>query len=155
MFIKIAGGEVIPEIALPPSATVLQLKERIKEVLDVEVDRQTLQFCPSTLENHRSLESYGFEHDGLVMLDLEVAPSPGQPKFRVAVRSASMEDHFRVTETQNVEDLKSEISRRWGIPPQMLTLFRLSKKMEDNHLLSKYYVSRHSEVKVEITIEPR
>lgn len=154
MRIKIAGGEVIPEIAIPPSATVLELKERIKEVLDVEVDRQTLQFCHLKLENHRSIESYG-SAGSLSMLEMEVTPLPGQPKFRIAVKSAFKEDVFMVRETQKVADLESQISQSWGILPESLTLFRLSEKMERYHPLSAYYVNQDSEVKVAIDIEPR
>jgi hypothetical protein len=150
---RITGGELKPEIEMPASATILALKERINEVLNMEVARQTLSFGSMLMENDRIIDSYGFPQ--FVVLSLIVRPLSGQRKINILVKSSSKVERIRMRETQKVAELREKISRRWGISVKKMTLLRLSKEMDDNLLLSAYYISRDSEVEVKVHTQPR
>lgn len=150
---RIVGGEVRPEIEMPASATILVLKERIKEILNVEVTRQTLWLGDILLENDRIIDSYDFAQ--FVMINLIVTPFLGQPKVNILVKSSNKVEHIRMRETKKVAELKNKISRRWGIPVRKMTLHRLSKEMDDNLPLSAYYINQDSEVEVRVHVEAR
>ncbi|KAJ7976931.1 Ubiquitin domain-containing protein [Quillaja saponaria] len=148
----ITGGEVVPEIEMPPSATILDLKQRTKEELDVEVDRQTLLYNQMELSNEHPIE---YVYQEFVTLNLVVTPLVGQPKINVVVRSSTAEGFVRIKETYTVADFKRKIERLWGIPTEKIILRRLSQEMEDNLWLSAYYVNEGSEVEVIVIVDPR
>ena len=150
---RITGGELKPEIEMSSSGTILELKERIYELWNVEVARQTLFFDATELENDRKIESYEFQP--FETLGLVVTPLSGDPKFDILVKSSTAEDCIRVRETQKVADLRRKIERRWGILAQKITLLSHSIEMNDDHLLSAYYVNRGSIVEVKVSIESR
>ena len=150
---RITGGELKPEIEMSSSGTILELKERIYELWNVEVARQTLFFDATELENDRKIESYEFQP--FDTLGLVVTPLSGDPKFDILVKSSTAEDCIRVRETQKVADLRRKIERRWGILAQKITLLSHSIEMNDDHLLSAYYVNRGSIVEVKVSIESR
>ncbi|KAM3689223.1 hypothetical protein ACB098_09G030800 [Castanea mollissima] len=151
---RITGGELKPEIEMSSSGTILELKERIYELCNVEVARQTLFFYATELENDRTIESYEFLQP-FETLGLVVTPLSGDPKFDILVKSSTAEDCVRVRETQKVADLRRKIERRWGILAQKITLLSHSIEMNDDHLLSAYYVNRGSIVEVKVSIESR
>lgn len=150
---RITGGELKPEIEMPPSATILELKEKIHELLKVEVGRQTLMFGHILMENDRIIDSYFFPQ--FIMLSLTVTPLLGQPKVNISLKSIDKVENIRIRETQKVVELREKISRRWGIPIKQITLFRLSEEMDDNLLLSAYYICQDSEIEVKIQIDTR
>lgn len=94
-------------------------------------------------------------HLNFETLGLVVTPRSGDPKFDILVKSSTAEDRIRVRETQKVADLRRKIERRWGILAQKITLLSHSIEMNDDHLLSAYYVNRGSIVEVKVSIESR
>ncbi|KAH9790060.1 hypothetical protein KPL71_003270 [Citrus sinensis] len=149
----ITGGEVIPEIEMPMFATILDLKETIEEILDVDVARQTLNFNNQVLTNDQTIGHLNL--GPFAALALVVTPLAGQPKFNILVKSINEEINIRVKETTLVVDLKRKLERRCGILFEKITLHRLSKEMEDDFPLSAYYVCEGSEVEMTTKIEPR
>lgn len=149
----ITGGEVIPEIEMPMFATILDLKETIEEILDVDVARQTLNFSNQVLTNDQTIGHLNL--GPFAALGLVVTPLAGQPKFNILVKYINEEINIRVKETTLVVDLKRKLERRCGILTEKITLHRLSKEMEDDFPLSAYYVCEDSEVEMTTKIEPR
>lgn len=149
---RIIGGELEPEIEMPATTTILELKERIDEILKVEVARQTLWFGFTSLENDHSIESYSFSH--FTTLGLIVRPLPRQLKFNILVKSSSRVEHIRVRETQKVAELRNKISKHWSIPVVNVAFIRLTKKMDDDLPLCTYYIVQDFEVEVKVRIEP-
>lgn len=149
----ITGGEVIPEIEMPMFAPILDLKERIEEILDVDVARQTLNFNNQVLTNDQTIGHLNL--GPFAALALVVTPLAGQPKFNILVKSINEEINITVKETTLVVDLKRKLERRRGILIEKITLHRLSKEMGDDFPLSAYYVCEGSEVEMTTKIEPR
>ncbi|KAF3441847.1 hypothetical protein FNV43_RR15762 [Rhamnella rubrinervis] len=111
---------------VPGPASFLQEKQKIKEIANVEEDRNPVL-------------------------------QPRDPKVSIVAKSSNREDEpINVRETQSAAHLRNKISRRWGIfPPSKITLTRLFHAMEDDHLLSDYYVCEGAEVNVVVHVSPR
>ena len=152
VLLRIIGSELEPEIEMLISATILELKERINELLNVEVARQTLWYSYTRLKNNCSIESYGFGH--CTWLALRVNPLMGQPKFNILVKFAGMVEHIRVRETQTVAELRNKISRHWSILVVNVALIGLSKKIKDHVPLSTYHIGHDLKVELKVHIEP-
>ncbi|KAK0604408.1 hypothetical protein LWI29_015381 [Acer saccharum] len=152
---RISGGQVTPEITMPISATILDLKERIQLFTDICMTRQTLRFNNQELTNDRTISHYEFGQ--FATLVLGVKPLDDRyPKFFILVKSCNEQSKLiRVKETTLVGDLRSKIERHFGIPGKLLSLFRLSQEMKDEFPISAYYVCAGSQVEVVINIEPR
>ncbi|KAL5831759.1 hypothetical protein ACOSQ4_017113 [Xanthoceras sorbifolium] len=59
---KITGGEVIPEIEMLETATILDLKKRIESVLNLKAERQILRtYDNQELNNDRTIAHYDFK----------------------------------------------------------------------------------------------
>lgn len=147
---QIYGGNVVPEIQLPSSATILELKQKIEQNLNVKVARQTLFWSEQILQDEGPIASYGF--DSPAPVHLSVAREPSHEFFIDLSSRTRPLTNIRVKESYEVKDLKLKIQKLWGIETKNIALFRLSKKMEDHHLLSSYYVYEGAEVLAEIAV---
>lgn len=156
MVVRIEGRKLVPDISLPWSATVLDLKEHIQFLLDVKIERQTLKANGEVLVSDQIV---GEEYIHTVFL--EVSPLAGDPEFEIVLDYEGEEIKVRVKETTLVGELKGKIERRWGSPGkhrslhrlslvgnQSFLLYRLSTQMEDHLPLSAYYVSEGSRIEV-------
>ncbi|KAL5764668.1 hypothetical protein ACOSQ2_017262 [Xanthoceras sorbifolium] len=151
---QITGGQVTPVIAMPISATILDLKERIQLFTDIEMARQTLRFNDRELTNDQTISHYSFGEFAQLVLD--VKPLDNEPKFDILVKSCNEQSKLiRVKETTLVGELRSKIERRFGIPGKLMNLYRLSEDMKDDFPLSAYYVCEGCQVEVVTNIEPR
>ncbi|KAL6339869.1 hypothetical protein AAG906_034957 [Vitis piasezkii] len=147
---EIKGGEVVPEIRMPSSATILELKQKIEEDLNVKVARQTLLFNQINLNDEDAIADYGFH--SMTSIRLSVTPEPDKEFFIDLKSGTRPTTNVRVKESYKVADLKSKLQRLWGIEKKNIALSRLSKKMEDDHFLYSYYIYEGTEVFAEIAI---
>ncbi|KAK7279327.1 hypothetical protein RJT34_24375 [Clitoria ternatea] len=153
VYFTIAGGEIVPEIEMSSSETILDLKEKIRKELEVEVDRQNLWYNNRMLRDHELIADHGFR--GNVRLMLNVTPLSPDYKLHVMVKHPGSDGFVRVRETDKVRHLRGKVERCWGVPPRRFTLSRLNVEMKDNFPLSAYYINEASEVELKIIIEPR
>ncbi|KAJ9694411.1 hypothetical protein PVL29_010076 [Vitis rotundifolia] len=131
---EIKGGEVIREIEMSTTSTILELKRSIE--------------C-EMLKDVETIAHYGFH--SAVGVHLMIMPKP-EKEFFVVLKSLRPVANVKVKETNTVFDLKMKIQKLWGIETKNITLFRLFKEMEDDILLCAYYVYEGLEVEVEIAI---
>ena len=122
---EIKGGEVVRDIEMSTASTILELKRRWEW-------------------GDKDFYSAASVH-------LTVMPEP-EKEFFIVLKSSRPVADVKVKETNTVFDLKMKIQKLWGIEKKNVTLFRLSKEMEDDLLLCAYYVYEGSEVEVEIAI---
>ena len=140
---------MVREIEMSTASTILELKRRIEEDLNVRVGRQTLWFDQIVLKDVKTIAHYDFYSAASV--HLTVMPEP-EKEFFIVLKSSRPVADVKVKETNTVFDLKMKIQKLWGIEKKNVTLFRLSKEMEDDLLLCAYYVYEGSKVEVEIAI---
>ncbi|KAK1587329.1 hypothetical protein Q3G72_011798 [Acer saccharum] len=149
----ITGGEVVPEIEMPVSATVLELKKKIELVLNLKVERQTLRYDNEELNNDQSIAYYDFKKN-VATLVLHFKLLSGKPKFNILVKSNREEFNLKVKETTLVAELKKKVEKH-SYSIKYLDLYHLSTKMDDDDLpLSAYYVSEGSEIDVKHKFHP-
>lgn len=144
----VVGGEVEPRIKLTRSATILDLKKEIKKQLSLNGVRQTLMFNGRELRNDHPISHYKFEQSTTIVLI--VTALANRPKVNVIVTSPEGVVHIKTRETDSVLKLMKRIHKRLRKPLEYMTLYRCSKKMEKDFLLSKYYVCEGCELNLVI-----
>lgn len=131
VLLKIVGGEVIPEIEMLESATVLDLKEKIETILNVGVARQTLKFRNQVLMNDQTIGHWNFEQHASIVLC--VKPLAGEPKFNISVENNYGEKTIlKVRENTLVDEVKGRLDKEWLFSSSWLTLKHLSVEMDDD-----------------------
>ncbi|TKY52965.1 ubiquitin C [Spatholobus suberectus] len=153
VLLKIAGGEIVPEIEMSILDTIFDLKQKIQKELDVEVYRQSLWHNNRMLRDQELIHDYGFGVSE--RLYLTVTPLSPEHKLSVMVKFVGSDGYVTVKETDKVRELRSKVERYWSIPSELITLKRRNVVMEDNLPLSAYYVNEASEVQLSVLIEPR
>ncbi|KAI9164734.1 hypothetical protein LWI28_001051 [Acer negundo] len=149
----ITGGEVVPEIEMPVSGTIFELKKKIESVLNLKVERQTLRYDNEELINDRSTAYYDFKKN-VATLVLHFKLLSGKQKFNILVKSNREEFNVKVKETTLVAELKNKIEKH-SYSIKYLDFYHLSTKMDADDLpLSAYYVSEGSEIKVKHKFHP-
>ncbi|KAJ4724372.1 Ubiquitin domain-containing protein [Melia azedarach] len=150
----IGGGALVPEIELPTSATVLELKEMLGEVIEILVSRLTLTFNGTVLTDDQVVGEFHWGNFPTLLL-LQVEPLPGNPEFLIFVNSNADQTvpvGISVRETTTVDELMVKIEEECGVSAENFTLHYLGKEMEFNFPLSAYYISPGCEV--EMTLNP-
>ncbi|KAK0590138.1 hypothetical protein LWI29_023134 [Acer saccharum] len=153
---KITGGVMIPEIEMPISATILELKKKIESVLKLKAERQTLRHHNQELNNGRTIAYYDFKKN-VATLVLHFKPLPGKPKFNVLVKSKYDEFNVKVKETTLVADLFKEIEKRLRYSLiKNYNVYHLSTKIEEEDLpVTAYYICEGSNIEVKLKIWDR
>ncbi|KAF3441837.1 hypothetical protein FNV43_RR15752 [Rhamnella rubrinervis] len=134
---------------MPITASVLQVKHRIKEITKIEENRQQLFYNLVTLKDDTEQLDYVLWQPH-TNLELSVYPLSENRRFVIVAKSQNREDDpIIVKETQSVDHLRNKIARRWGIsPPTNITLLRLGHQMEDGYPLSDYLICKGVEIDV-------
>ncbi|KAK3185215.1 hypothetical protein Dsin_032501 [Dipteronia sinensis] len=144
----ITGGEVIPEIEMPVSATIFELKKKIESVLNLKVERQTLRHDNEELNNGRTIAYYDFQKN-VATLVLHFKPLSGKPKFNITLKDGNEEFNVKVKETTLIGDLIKKIEKCMGCSIKYMNLYHLSTKIEEEDLpITAYYISEGSEIEV-------
>ncbi|CAL5207251.1 unnamed protein product [Lathyrus oleraceus] len=154
---KIIGGEIEPVIEMSMTELVFDLKSKINDELEVEVCRQKLWYKGIELENEKRIGFYALRGDETETVTLVVDSLPPDLKLHVLVKflGRGSEGYVRVRETDKVSDLRSKVSRYWGIPLDSFTLHRLSVEMVNDRPLHAYYINEASEIHLSVDIQPR
>lgn len=144
MTFVISGGEVKPIITISGSATIFQLKKRITEHTGVPVGRQNLLYDNVKLPDLSTVDQYKF--GAIVELILAVDLYPDERVMDITVSSPAFRVRLRVNKVHKVIQLKEKVREMFSIPIKEITLWYMSKKMQDDKPLYKYYVSEGSDV---------
>ncbi|KAG8640647.1 hypothetical protein MANES_13G072350v8 [Manihot esculenta] len=141
-------------ISIPTSATIEQLKEKIKEQTGVPVSQQTLLYDNTSLSDSCTIKEGKF-CSPIVGVVLDVSPAPKEINVNVTVTCLA----FRISVIVNpnketVIQLKQKVGEIWGIETKDITLWRLSRKMQDHLPLYRYYINEGSDVHFTRTGEP-
>ncbi|KDP25850.1 hypothetical protein JCGZ_22880 [Jatropha curcas] len=146
-------AEVKPLISMSRNATIGQLKEKIEELTGISVCRQTLFHNNSRLFDFCTIKRYKF--GSIAGVVLEVAPVRDQSDVNITVTCPNFKINVKVNPNkETVFQLKEKIGKIWGIHSNDITLWRLSRKMQDHHKLFKYYVIEGSDVQFTRVGEP-
>ncbi|KAF8007707.1 hypothetical protein BT93_K1644 [Corymbia citriodora subsp. variegata] len=148
--LRIAGGEIVPQIEVTYFDTILNLKEMIRDVLGMEIGRQTLVYDERVLLDNEEIRHCIFGQDSATVM-LCVAPLPEGTKIAVQLESSLKQGSMKTREMDSVADLRSKIKRRWGLRNCSIALFHLDAQMNEDLPLSAYYVVDGSKIDVRVT----
>ncbi|KAI3437500.1 DYW_deaminase domain-containing protein [Psidium guajava] len=152
VLLRIAGGEITPQIEVTRFDTILNLKETIRDALGVEVGRQTLVYDERALLDDVEIRHCIFGREPATVT-LHVAPLPEGTKIAVRLESSLKQESMRrIQETDSVAGLRSKIERRWGLRSCSIALFPLDTQMSEDLPLSAYYVVDGAEIDVQVTL---
>lgn len=151
VLLHIAGGEITPQIEVGHFENILNLKEMIRDVLGVEIGRQTLAYDERVLHDDEEIRHCIFGRDS-VTVTLRVAPLPEGTKIAVQLESSLKQGSMRTRETDSVANLRNKIERRWGLRNCSIALFRLDTQMNGDLPLSAYYVVDGTVIDVQVTL---
>ncbi|KAJ4724375.1 Ubiquitin family protein [Melia azedarach] len=150
----ITGGVLAPQIKISVSATILDLKETIQNVISILVSRQTLSLNGNFLRNDQVIRDINLGAQLPVPLVLRVEPLPGNPKFIIFVKYC-VGDFISVwiRETSSVLELKMEIEKLHGVSAQNITLHHFSHEMSDDYALSEYYIHPGCQIQMTVSMD--
>lgn len=140
----ISGGEIRPQITMPTSATILQLKQMINEKIRVPVSRQNLLYGNTKLLDWTPINRYNFGTFTELILATDMYPD--ERVITVSVSSPAFDIGLRVNKVHKVIQVKQKLAEICAIDTESITLWYMSKKMQDEKPLYKYYITDGSQI---------
>ncbi|KAL7216217.1 hypothetical protein ACSBR1_028211 [Camellia fascicularis] len=137
-------------IEVSPQETILQIKQKVEQLLGVPVASQTLTVSGWELVDGLDLEDYPIVTEG-TKIDLTIEHT--QPslehssKIQIVVKFSSRKINIEVDTTETVRSLKEKIHIIDGTPIKRMTLFFSGIEMEEDFRnLSEYGICEFSEI---------
>ncbi|KAF7818640.1 ubiquitin family protein [Senna tora] len=150
---RIAGGEIVPEIEMVAWGSILDLKMEIEKELGVEVERQRLWYETREVRNDEMIGAYRFREGDT--LNLTVRPLEEGRKLHILVKQIGANGYVRMREIDKVSDLRNKVEKYWGIPQSLFTLRRFNTQMQDHLPLFAYYITEDTEIHLCLNLQPR
>ncbi|KAH7511980.1 uncharacterized protein LOC107431876 [Ziziphus jujuba] len=146
----ITGSKIPFEVDAIGPMTFQQVKEKIRNAVNVEPERQNLYYNEVKMQDEHQVRQCVLDFFGYI--ELRVTPLPENAKVTVLCKARNRDvEAISIRETDTVESLRSKLSMTWGIPMEKIVLHRCGSHMEDDFPLSDYYVCEGAQVNVSIT----
>ncbi|KAG9454150.1 hypothetical protein H6P81_007054 [Aristolochia fimbriata] len=122
--------------------TVLQLKQRLEQLLGVPVCRQTLSIYDFELIDEFDMDFYQVSEGTQIDVSITAA------KLRLWVTIGTRRIRLHLDGNETVAEMKAEIQKQDGTPTKRLILFFSGREMEDRSYLREYGVVDDCEINV-------
>ncbi|KAF8836589.1 ubiquitin-like protein [Paxillus ammoniavirescens] len=144
------------ELVVFPHIMVFSLKQKIADVLKVDVEHQRLLFSGKVLQDDATLEDYGLVNGNAVHLSIPPGIAIAVPKVAPGKRVDDSEvqifvKHINgrtmalmVSPMDTVEHLMSKVQERTEIPPEEQRILYGGKQLTPGRTLSDYNISKES-----------